>query len=134
MFADIAVAAPCIECHNKHEQSPKHDWHLNDVMGAATWMYPASTVTLEDMLKAVTVLHQGIQDAYTAYAEKVKSFAHPPVIGEHWPRDGYYLPSPEIFMQTFLQRTAPHTLPVLGALSNARQNNPLKESGHGTVE
>lgn len=134
MFADIAVAAPCIECHNKHEQSPKQDWQLNNVMGAATWMYPASTVTLEDMLKAITVLHQGIQNAYEAYLEKVKTFAQPPVIGEHWPRDGYYLPSPGVFMQTFLQTTAPHTLSVLGALSNTRQNNPLKASGHDTVE
>ena len=58
MFADIAVAEPCISCHNKHEQSPKHDWRLNDVMGAATWMYPESVVTLQDTLKAITVLHQ----------------------------------------------------------------------------
>jgi adenylate cyclase len=134
MFADIAVAAPCIECHNKHEQSPKHDWHLNDVMGAATWMYPDSDVTLEELLKVIMVLHQGIQDAYAAYLEKVKTFAHPPAIGEHWPRDGYYLPSPEVFMQTFLQRTAQHTLPVLGVLSNAPQNTKLKESGHDIVE
>jgi adenylate cyclase len=134
MFADIAVAAPCIECHNKHEQSPKHDWQLNDIMGAVTWMYPASVVTLEDMLKAITVLHQGIQDAYAAYLKKVKTFAHPPIIGEHWPRDGYYLPSLEIFMQAFLQRTAQHTLPALGALSNSKQNNKLKDSAHDTVE
>jgi adenylate cyclase len=134
MFADIAVAAPCIECHNKHEQSPKHDWQLNDVMGAATWMYPAPEVSLEEMLKAIMVLHQGIQDAYAAYLEKVKTFAHPPVIGEHWPRDGYYLPSLEVFMQAFLQHTAQHTLPALGALSNSRKNNKLKESVHDMVE
>jgi hypothetical protein len=79
-------------------------------------------------------LHQGIQDAYAAYLKKVKTFAHPPVIGEHWPRDGYYLPSQEVFMQAFLQSTAQHTLPVLGTLSNVRQNNKLKESGHDTVE
>lgn len=134
MFADIAVAAPCIECHNKHEQSPKQDWRLNDVMGGATWMYPASVVTLEDMLKAITVLHQGIQDAYSAYLKKVKTFAHPPIIGEHWPRDGYYLPSLEVFMQAFLQSTAQHTLPVLGTLSNTRQKITLKEPSHDTVE
>ncbi len=134
MFADIAIASPCIECHNKHEQSPKHDWHLNDIMGAATWMYPASEVSLEDTLKAIMVLHQGIQDAYAAYLEKVKTFAHPPIIGEHWPRDGYYLPSQEVFMQAFLQRTAQHTLPALAALSNFRQNSPLKEPDHGPVE
>ena len=118
MFADIAVAQPCIECHNKHEQSPKQDWHLNDVMGAVTWMYPASAVTLEDMLKAVMILHQGVQDAYATYLKKVKTFAYPPVIGERWPRDGYYLPSLEVFMQAFLQGTAPHTLTILGALNS----------------
>lgn len=134
MFADIAIAKPCIECHNKHEQSPKHDWHLDDVMGAVTWMYPDSVVTLEDMLKAITALHQGIQDTYAAYLKKVLTFAHPPVIGEYWPRDGYYLPSLEVFMEAFLQRTAQHTLPVLGELSNARLNNKLKEPGHDTAE
>ncbi len=103
-------------------------------MGAATWLYPASAVTLEDILKAITVLHQGIQDAYSAYLEKAKTFAHPPVIGDRWPRDGYYLPSLEVFMQAFLQQSAQHTLPALGALSNSRQKIPLKEPDHGTVE
>lgn len=107
MFADVAVAAPCVDCHNKHEQSPKTDWQLNGVMGAATWMYPDSTVTIEDMLKATTVLHQGIQEAYTGYLEKVKTFAQPPVIGERWPSEGYYLPSLEVFMQEFLRRGIP---------------------------
>lgn len=134
MFADIAVATPCIDCHNKHEQSPKHDWHLNDVMGAVTWMYPASEVTLEDMLKAITVLHQGIRDAYAVYLKKVGTFTRPPVIGEYWPRDGYYLPSPDVFMQTFLQRTAPHTLSVLSTLSNSRPKNKLKELNHDSVK
>ena len=103
-------------------------------MGAATWMYPASEVSLEDMLKAIMVLHQGIQDAYAAYLEKIKTFAHPPVINEHWPRDGYYLPSQEVFMQVFLQRTAQHTLPALAALCNSRQNITLKEPAHGPIE
>lgn len=135
MFADLAVAAPCVECHNKHEQSPKQDWRLNDVMGAVTWMYPASAVTVEDLLKAIMGLHQGIQEAYAAYLEKVKTFAHPPEIGQHWPRDGYYLPSVEVFMQAFLQGTAPQTLPVLGALNKTRPANPLlKETRHATVE
>ncbi|CAG7857396.1 hypothetical protein MCAMS1_02200 [biofilm metagenome] len=135
MFADLAVAAPCVECHNKHEQSPKQDWRLNDVMGAVTWMYPASAVTVEDLLKAIMVLHQGIQEAYAAYLDKVKTFANPPEIGEHWPRDGYYLPSVEVFMQAFLQGAAPQTLPVLGALNKTRPTNPLlKETRHATVE
>lgn len=129
MFPDIAIATPCIECHNQHEQSPKQDWQLNDVMGAVTWMYPASAVTVEDLLKAIMVLHQGIQEAYAAYLEKVKTFAHPPEIGQHWPRDGYCLPSVEVFMQAFLQGTAPQTLPVLGALNQTRPANTLIKGG-----
>ena len=119
MFADKAVAEPCVECHNKHEQSPKHDWHLNDVMGGTTWMYPAQAVSLEEFVKVIMVLHQGFQDAYGAYLEKVRTFANPPSIGEHWPREGYFLPSSEIFMQEILLRTAPHTLPFLGSLANS---------------
>jgi len=128
MFADIAVAEPCIACHNKHEQSPKHDWRLNDVMGAATWMYPEPVVTVEDTLKAIMVLHQGIRDAYQAYLDKVLTFAHPPVIGERWPRDGYYLPSLDVFTQAFLQQAAPYTLSVLGELADGRPSGSLKES------
>ena len=119
MFADQAVAEPCIDCHNKHEQSPKHDWHLRDVMGGTTWMYPAQAVSLDELVTAITVLHQGFMDAYSAYLEKVKTFANPPAIGEHWPSEGYFLPSEEVFLQEILMRTAPHTLLVLGSLAHS---------------
>lgn len=123
MFADVAIAEPCVECHNKHQQSPKHDWQLNDIMGAATWMYPAPTVSLEEMLKANLVLQQGIQSAYESYLKKVATFTNPPVIGERWPSEGYFLPNSDTFMQVFLQRTAPNTLAFLGKQINAPLNN-----------
>lgn len=123
MFADLAVAEPCIDCHNKHEQSPKHDWHLHDVMGGTTWMYPAQAVSLEELVTTIMVLHQGFFDAYGAYLEKAKTFANPPVIGEHWPSEGYFLPSAEVFMQEMLIRTAPHTLPILGALAHSANDS-----------
>lgn len=34
IYADRAVTQACIGCHNAHPQSPKHDFALNDVMGA----------------------------------------------------------------------------------------------------
>jgi len=34
MFADMAMAAPCVNCHNDHKNTPKKDWKLGDVMGA----------------------------------------------------------------------------------------------------
>ena len=34
MYADRAVGIGCVECHNAHPGSPRHDYKLNDVMGA----------------------------------------------------------------------------------------------------
>ena len=33
IFADRAITKACVGCHNSHEQSPKQDYKLNDVMG-----------------------------------------------------------------------------------------------------
>lgn len=33
IYADLAVAHACAECHNKHPNSPRRDYTLNDVMG-----------------------------------------------------------------------------------------------------
>ena len=40
MFPDEALTEACVSCHNEHEDSPKKDWKLHDVMGATTWAYP----------------------------------------------------------------------------------------------
>lgn len=34
VYADLAVTQSCAGCHNAHPDSPKHDFKLNDVMGA----------------------------------------------------------------------------------------------------
>lgn len=128
MFSDVAVSEGCIQCHNEHGQSPKHDWKLNDVMGATTWMYPAASVSMEELVKTLAALHQGFQEAYGAYVEKARKFANPPAIGERWPAEGYCLPSPEVFMREIIQRTAPHTLAMLAALAGQPQENPTEVS------
>jgi hypothetical protein len=33
VYADKAVANACVECHNAHKDSPRHDFALGDVMG-----------------------------------------------------------------------------------------------------
>jgi len=33
LMADLASAQSCVDCHNAHSQSPKHDFKLNDLMG-----------------------------------------------------------------------------------------------------
>jgi adenylate cyclase len=110
MFSDIAVAPPCIECHNDHPDAPKRDWRLNEVMGATTWSYPEATVSPEEALQIVAALRNGFRAAYSAYLAKAETFARRPEIGARWPRDGYFLPSPEAFMAEIEARVSGATL------------------------
>jgi hypothetical protein len=131
MFSDVAVVEGCIQCHNKHEQSPKRDWKLNDVMGATTWMYPSGSVSMDELLRTLTALRQGFKDAYESYLEKARKFANPPAIGEHWPVEGYFLPNSEVFMGEIAKRTAPHTMAAISSLVSQSQSGSAtnKEGG-----
>lgn len=113
MFPDIASVGPCVECHNKHPDSPKTDWKLGDVMGATTWSFPRQTVTLEEMRDLVATLRMGFRTAYEAYLSKAATFAHRPVVGAQWPRDGYFLPSADAFMAELEHRSSAATMQVL---------------------
>lgn len=117
MFADIAVAKACIECHNEHPQSPKDDWQLQELMGATTWAYPRDKVTFDELLTMLETLQQACAEAYQRYLKKVSTFDHPPLIGERWPRDGYFLPSREVFMAEIQRRVYPRVLTTLMALA-----------------
>ena len=115
MFSDTAVVEACITCHNEHPQSPKNDWRLNEVMGATTWMYPASEVTLEELMQILRALRQGFREAYSAYLDKAKTFSAPPAIGERWPREGYYLPAVEVFLAEAAKHASHETLAAIHA-------------------
>jgi len=41
IYADRAVAHACAECHNRHPNSPRRDYKLNDVMGGIVITIPA---------------------------------------------------------------------------------------------
>ncbi len=45
--ADVASAKGCVSCHNAHEESPKHDFKLGDVMGVLVVNIPLGTVSAE---------------------------------------------------------------------------------------
>lgn len=120
MFGDVAISEACITCHNEHEQTPKRDWRRDDVMGATTWMYPEGKVSMEELIQAISALHQGFDEAYRAYITKSGSFADPPAIGDRWPRDGYFLPSPEVFMREVRARTAPDTFRIVSSLAGRK--------------
>jgi hypothetical protein len=40
VYADTAVAAACVTCHNEHKDSPRRDFKLGDVMGAVVLRIP----------------------------------------------------------------------------------------------
>lgn len=106
MFPDLAVAPGCVTCHNEHPASPKTDWALKDMMGATTWSYPKDKVTLEEVVQLVAALRAGVATAYDAYLKKAATFARAPEVGERWPRDGYSLPSREVFLREFERRAS----------------------------
>ena len=45
--ADVGSAAGCVNCHNNHEESPKKDFKLGDVMGVLVVNIPIGTVSAE---------------------------------------------------------------------------------------
>lgn len=110
MFPDFAVAAPCVECHNKHPETTKTDWAMGDLMGATTWTYPQDSLTFEELQAVVLAYRKGMAATYNLFLDEVKSFKGTPIpeIGSKWPRSGYFLPSAEAFVDsvTLLASTA----------------------------
>jgi adenylate cyclase len=121
MFPDVAVSAACIDCHNKHDRTPKRDWRLGDVMGAVTWTHHAESVTADELAMLVEMLRSAIGTAYGRYLQKVAAGTRPPVVGAAWPKSGYFLPSRDVFLSEVGARTSSVTLTrLLGALQEAR--------------
>ena len=117
MFPDYAVAEGCVTCHNDHPDSPKKDWKLHDIMGATTWLYPDETVSLEEIVDAVSAVRSGILAAYLMYLEKCKNFQNPPEIGDRWPEQGYFIPSSKAFLAVYEKEASLQTMQIL--LSNS---------------
>ncbi|HMI87854.1 MAG TPA: DUF3365 domain-containing protein [Polyangiaceae bacterium] len=124
MFPDFAVAPACVECHNKHPDSPKSDWKLGDLMGATTWTFPSNSVSVSETLEVLAALRNAFRDAYTRYIEKTKTFSSPPEVGKKWPSQCYCLPTPETFMQAAERRSSKPTLDRL----LSRRQEVLRES------
>lgn len=40
VYADRATLPSCVECHNQHQRSPRHDFKTNDIMGAIVVRVP----------------------------------------------------------------------------------------------
>lgn len=102
MFADIAGAMPCVSCHNGHEETPKDDWKLGDIMGATTWTYPKDSVTYEEIVAMVEAYRTGAKYTLNEYAQEIEAFesSDKPVIGDKWPAEGMFVPSADVFLDS----------------------------------
>lgn len=114
MFADVAGAAPCVSCHNGHEQSPKKDWQLGDVMGATTWQYPSDSLTYDEALNIIKAYRDGTKAIYNQFLEEVQGFkvAIKPEIGNKWPSTGFYIPTTESFIDSVRKMASYETMNV----------------------
>ncbi len=117
MFADLASAGACVSCHNKHPQTSKSDWVLGDVMGATTWQYPKDSLTYKETVAVLNSYSQGTVDIYMEYLDEIKAFeeSEKPEIGDKWPAEGNYLPTPEVFLDSVRKLSSYETMKHLVA-------------------
>lgn len=115
MFADMAMAAPCVNCHNDHKNSPKKDWKLGDVMGATTWQYPSDSLSYKQAIGVINAYRNGTKAVYNAYLAEIDAFktSPKPVIGAVWPSKGFNLPTAEIFIDSVRKLTSYKSMEVL---------------------
>jgi len=124
MAPDVASSKPCVTCHNKHDETPKDDWKLDDVMGAATWTHPKQEIGYKEMLEMVNALRGGFKEAYTTFLEEAKQMDTTPSIGNRWPRDGFYLPDADTFMLRLNWRSSEKTLRTLISTTQSEKKVP----------
>jgi len=112
MFADVAGAGACVSCHNKHPQTSKTDWELGDVMGATTWQYPKDSLTYKETIDVLNSYANGTVDIYKEYLAEIAAFkeSEKPEIGTKWPKDGNYLPTPEVFLDSVKKLSSYETM------------------------
>lgn len=115
MFADVAMAAPCVSCHNEHQNTSKSDWKLGDVMGATTWQYPSDSLSYKEAIGVLNAYRNGTKAIYNAYLAEIAAFksSDKPVIGDKWPSKGFYLPTAEVFIDSVRQKASYKTMEKL---------------------
>ncbi|MCV9386314.1 c-type heme family protein [Reichenbachiella ulvae] len=113
MFPDFAVAAPCVNCHNEHPETTKTDWVLGDIQGATTWTYPSDSVSFDELQGIIMAYREGAAATFQSYLDKAAGFKENevPMAGSTWPaKDGYALPTPDVFLDSVNVLAADETL------------------------
>ncbi len=115
MFADMAMAAPCVNCHNDHKNTTKKDWKLGDVMGATTWQYPSDSLSYKEAVGVLNAYRNGTKAIYNAYLKEIAAFKNSPkpVIGKTWPSKGFNLPTAEVFIDSVRKLASYKSMEVL---------------------
>ena len=121
MTADVAISKACVKCHNKHKDSPKTNWKLNEIMGATTWSHPDKKISLSQMVELISAFRASVIHSYQRVLDEAEHFKKPPVISEKWPSKGYMLPSIEAFQQEINNQAAHNTLQTVILLSHYEQ-------------
>ncbi|WP_299551274.1 DUF3365 domain-containing protein [Seonamhaeicola sp.] len=118
MFADLASAGACVTCHNEHPQTAKSDWKLGDVMGATTWQYPKDSLSYKETVAVLNSYAKGTVDIYLEYLDEIEAFkeSEKPEIGDKWPAEGNYLPTPEVFLDSVKKLSSYETMKHLVAV------------------
>ncbi len=112
MFPDFAGATPCVTCHNEHPETTKTDWKMGDIMGATTWTYPSDSVSFDELQAMIKAYRGGAEETFQKYLDKAAHFKENevPPVGKTWPKEGYHLPSPEVFLDSVNHLASKHTL------------------------
>ena len=113
MFADLAMADPCVTCHNEHPDTPKDDWVFGDVMGATTWMHPEAEVGVDEVLASVRAFREGARGTYASYLSDAERFEDPPEVGDCWPSERRCLPTADVFMEAVEAEASSATMTLL---------------------
>lgn len=110
MFPDYATATACVSCHNQHPDSPRTDWKIGDMMGATTWTFPRRFVSAREALNLIQEFRGAAGSTWNEYLNEVADLTEAPTIGSQWPKDGYFLPDAETFIENCAQRSGSKTL------------------------
>jgi len=128
MFPDVAAATPCVSCHNNHKDTPKKDWKLNDIMGAATWVYQGDQISRDEYRLLLGNLYAAIEESYSDYLRKAATFREPPSIGADWPmKDKRVLPDSKTMMEAVYAVTSSVALTELLTTDTPKNDTTRKQ-------
>ena len=84
-------------------------------MGATTWLFPRSTVAMQEAMQILAAFRQAAVSTYALYLAKVGKFPEKdqPEIGARWPREGHFLPDTATFLKAIEARNSARTLTAL---------------------